>query len=179
VLDAEVYSWQQIGRLKSYSEGNASESIEFNMKIPSTKEDPEGLPIPLVILKQNAKTLLFETPPVMIVSIYRGVLDVNTVGIPYLSADAMGEADPACLTPAYLYAQQFAVYLTWKVFNARAFTKYALMTLLQAIELKWYKTYVMNGIEIILDKVNFDLPFPEFGSGVVKIEGWTARVEEA
>ncbi len=60
-------------------------------------------------------------------------------------------------------------FLNWKAFRARGFTKFIELTLPQVLALRWDKKYNIDGIELILDKINFELPH----FGTVKIEGFT------
>jgi hypothetical protein len=63
----------------------------------------------------------------------------------------------------------YSEFLDWKAYTARGFTKYLMLTLQQVIAMEFDTRYVINGIEVILDKVNFELPH----YGIVKLEGFT------
>jgi len=73
------------------------------------------------------------------------------------------------LAPSYIYEQVYKDFLNWKAFKARGFTKYIELTLSQLLALRWDKKYNIDGIEVILDKISFELPH----YGTVKIEGFT------
>jgi len=175
VTTGEIKEWKQIGRLKEYISGNGAESVELALKIPGAVAHPDGYPLPKLELTPLNRSYAFETMKETIVSIYHGRKEVNTVGIPYLSADCWGIAAgwsiglTPYLAPAYLYEKVYKEFLNWKAFKARGFIKYIELTLPQVLALRWDKKYNIEGIEVILDKINFELPH----YGMVKIEGFT------
>src|SRR5665647_427133 len=175
VTSGDVKEWKQIGRLKEYVSGNGAESVELALKIPVAVAHPDGYPLPKLELTPLNRSYAFANINETIASIYHGRKEVNGVGIPYLSADCWGIADgwsiglTPYLAPEYLYEKVYKEFLNWKAFKARGFNKYIELTLPQVLALRWDKKYNINGIEVILDKINFELPH----YGTVKIEGFT------
>ena len=176
VLNGEVLEWNQIGRLKEYSEGTGSEKVELEVKIPKMVAHEDGYPVPKAEIKPLNRSYAFDALTDMIIAIYHGRKEVNGVMIPYSSGDRWGIADgwsiglTTYLAPEYLYLQLYKDFLEWKAYRARAFTKYIQLTLVEVLSLRFDKKYVIDGIEIILDKINYELPH----KGTVKIEGFTS-----
>ena len=176
VKNGELLEWKEIGRLKEYISGNGSVSVELELKVPHAVAHPDGYPLPKLELTPLNRSYAFGAILETIVSLYHGRKEVNSVGIPYLSADCWGIADgwsiglTPYLAPEYLYEKIYSEFLNWKGYRARRFTKYIQLTLPEVLLLRWDRKYVIDGTEIILDKVNFELPH----YGIVKIEGYTA-----
>jgi len=176
VNNSDVLSWAEIGRLKAYISGNGATSVELALRIPRTVPHPDGYAITKLELTPLNRTYAFGPLQDTIVSLYHGREDVGLAGIPYLSADRWGLASgwsigvTTNLEPEYLFTQVYSDFLNWQTYRARGFTKYIQLTLPEVLMLQWDKKYVINGIEIILDKINFELPH----WGVVKIEGFTS-----
>jgi len=183
VSDGGVKSWKQVGRLREISIGNGSEKVELAVKIPRAVAHSDGYVIPKLEFIPTTETinlsainrLQFEAISELIVSLYHGLKDVGSVGIPYTSGDRWGITDgwsvgvSTYLSPEYLYQKVYSEFLNWKGYRARAFTKYIELTLAQVLSLRWDKTYVVDGVEIILDKINFEIPH----YGTVRIDGYT------
>ena len=175
VKNGELLEWKEIGRLKQYVSGNGSVSVELDLKIPSAVAHPDGYPLPKLELTPLNRSYAFGAIQETIVSLYHGRKEVNSVGIPYLSADCWGIADgwsiglTPYLAPEYLYEKVYSEFLNWKGYRARRFTKYIQLTLPEVLLLRWDRKYVIDGTEIILDKINFELPH----YGTMKIEGYT------
>ncbi len=176
VTTNEIKEWKQIGRLKEYISGTGSESIELALKIPRAVVHPDGYPVPKLELTPLNRSYAFENLKETIVSIYHGRKNINSMNIPLLSGDSWGVAGgwsiglTPHLAPACIYEQVYKDFLNWKAFKARGFTKFIELTLPQVLALRWDKKYNIDGIEVILDKINFELPH----YGMVKIEGFTA-----
>src|SRR5665647_1168025 len=176
VLNGEVLEWNQIGRLKEYSEGTGSEKVELEVKIPKMVAHEDGYPVPKAEIKPLNRSYAFDALTHMIIAIYHGRKQVNGVMIPYSSGDRWGIADgwsiglTTYLAPEYLYLQLYKDFLEWKAYRARAFTKYIQLTLVEVLSLRFDKKYVVDGNEVIMDKIYFELPH----KGIVKIEGFTA-----
>jgi len=60
--------------------------------------------------------------------------------------------------------------LNWQTYKARAFTKYLALSLPQLLSLQWGKRYVVNGVVVVFDKLNYELPY----KGQVEVIGYTA-----
>ena len=75
------------------------------------------------------------------------------------------------LAPDYLYTALYTDYLQWKTstFSTKAFTKYIRLTLPPLLSLRWAKRYFIGGVQVILDKINYEHPF----TGIVKVDGFT------
>lgn len=176
VNNGDVLSWSEIGRLKEYLAGTGATTVELAVKVPRTIRHPDGYAITKLELTPLNRSYNFGAITETIVSIYHGREEVNGAGIPYLAGDrwALGNvatfAFTTHLAPEYLYEKLYSEFLNWKAYRARSFTKYIQLTLPEVLSLRWDKKYVINGIEIILDKINFELPH----YGVVKIEGFTS-----
>jgi len=173
--NSDVLEWKQIGRLKDYTSGTDPEKIEFAFKVPVGIIDGEGdgtryisphldISLPMLTDTNNGMNELM-------ISLYHG----RKSNIPFLSGVHWEITEvwtielPVYLTPAYLLPLH-TDFLNWKAYQARAFTKYIQLTLPEVLSLRWDKKYVIDGIEVILDKINFELPH----KGTVKIEGFTA-----
>ncbi len=175
VITNEIKEWKQIGRLKEYISGNGSESVELDLKIPRAVVHPDGYQVPKLELTPLNRSYTFENMKETIVSIYHGRKNINSVGIPVISGDSWAIANgwsiglTPHLAPACIYELVYTDFLNWKAFKARGFVKFIELTLAQVLALRWDKKYTIDGIELILDKINFELPH----YGTVKIEGFT------
>jgi len=183
ISDGGVFAWKQVGRLREILIGNGSTKVELSVKIPRAIDHPDGYLIPKLEISPIAETinleiiqkLNFESITELIVSLYHGRKDLNNVGIPYSSGDkrgigtAMTVEVATYLTPLYLYENVYSDFLNWKAYRARGITKYIQLTLPEVLSLRWDKVYVIDGIHIILDKINFELPH----NGKVKINAFT------
>jgi hypothetical protein len=171
VADGETLSWQRIGKLKDYSEGNASDGIEIDFKIPALVYGENAMYFPQVVVKYLPKVMEFANLEEIYVSLYRGMIDdVNVVLYPTIT-DVQTSDSGTTLTPEYLFNACHKDFLRWKAFDARKFTKYFRMTLPEVMALKWDKRYLVNGVEIIIERINFDLPY----DGIVQIDGYTGK----
>ncbi|MEI7527088.1 MAG: hypothetical protein WCJ95_22250, partial [Mariniphaga sp.] len=73
------------------------------------------------------------------------------------------------LKPVYLYNAVYAEFLNWKTYRAREFTKYIELSLNDVVALQWGKRYVIDGVVVILNKINYELPY----CGIVELDGFT------
>lgn len=175
-----VLEWQRIGRLKDYRQGNGEQETEIKVTVPSNATDTgfndyiPYLPISRTVWTESFITTLSG----LVVSIYRGIISPGPLSYALISAeeihiDSLYPAIPIILTqnltPNYLNSEVYSDWLAWRA-NARSFTKYIMLSLSELVQLSWRKRYVVSGIQIMLDKIKYDIPH----RGMVKIEGYTA-----
>ena len=172
--DSSLY-WSMIGRLKPYISGKGGLKIEFPVKVPPT-HDLDDVMHPYLGIDPAKKSgvlyLIINDMTDLYVSLYRGIVRFGVGGTsqPLICAEKYVAGITPSLVPADLYTDVYYDYLIWKSLRARPFTKYIQLTLPQLISLQWDKRYCISGIWVILDKINYELPY----KGVVKIEGYTA-----
>lgn len=186
VDENDVLVWKQVGRLHEVMEGDGANALVINAKVPIQKqyeltnmssEWKFECPAFQTIVRQVGDH--YTAMPFFAVSLYHGIKTwANYTGpfnnIPYTSAEKISidkTIDTGIsLKPTFLYFNLHLTFLSWQTYRARPFTKYIQLTLVQLLALQWGKRYTINGIEVILDKINYELPF----TGTVKIEGCTA-----
>jgi hypothetical protein len=175
-FEGETLVWHEIGRLKAYVEGTGSVKVELELKIPSMMlHSVYDFPIPFLGADALNRGYSFAAPSDNIFSLYHGRVTIGGVAIPFVCADRWAIGDgwaygfSTYLAPEHLYAKVYSEFFNWKAYSARGFTKYVMLSLQEVIALEFETRYVVNGVEIILDKVNFELPH----YGVVKLEGYT------
>jgi len=170
--DSSLY-WSMIGRLKPLISGNGGLKIEFPVKVPQSHYLDNILNpyLPIDITKKTGMSYLINNDMTeLYVSLYRGIVGVGGgTTRPLIYAEKYGEGTPS-LVPADLYTDVFEKYITWKTLYARACTKYIQLTLPQLIALQWGKRYFIGGIRVVLEKINYEVPF----TGIVKVGGYTA-----
>lgn len=179
-LDNEVLEWQKVGRLREVMVGDGENVAEINVKIPDqtpykifSGQNEWNLECPalrnIVRSYKNNKTIM----PYLAITLYHGIHTLEGRNISYASFDQYsldGTIDTGMsLKPIYLYDNLYSEFLNWQTYRARAFTKFIELTLVQLIALQWGKQYNIGGIDVILDKINYELPH----NGTVKIEGFT------
>ena len=170
--------WQEVGRLREVKAGDGENVIEIDAKIPDQiKVVTEGINFELPIIKSiviENSFHNFTNVPGFIITLYHGRRQFGAAGFPYASYDRYsldGTIDTAIsLKPSFLYDAVYSEFLNWQNFRARPFMKFIELSLIQLLALQWGKRYNIDGNEIILDKINFELPH----TGTVKIEGLTA-----
>lgn len=177
----EVLEWQKVGRLREVLMGEGENVVEIDIKIQGQTEykivsgtTEWNLECPdlrnVARSWKNNITIL----PYFAVTLYHGIKIIDGKSISYSSADQYsinGTIDTGIsLTPAYLYNNLYSEFLNWQTYRARAFTKYIELSIIQLLALQWGKRYNIDGIEVIFDKINFELPH----KGTVKIEGFTS-----
>ena len=176
-----VLQWQEVGRLREVSEGTGENVAEIEAKVPPQKayiiqsgvnEWSEECPVFNTIFRDGKENITII--PYFAITLYHGIKTYDGVSIPYASFDRYsldGTIDTGIsLKPAYLYPNFWEAFLSWQTYRARPFTKYISLSLSQVLALQWGKRYNINGTEVILDKINFELPH----YGTVKIDGYTS-----
>lgn len=189
VLNSDnVLEWQEIGRLKEAREGKGENVVELDVCVPAQvafKFDGDGglfdapwLPKISHVPDSYQSAKILPTTDFLAVSLYHGIKNNAGSSYPLISFDRYW-CNPTIvptidnemsLKPAYLYDRIYSDVINWQTYRARGFTKYVQLTLSELLMLQWDKKYVINSIEIILDKINFELPH----YGTVKIEGFTS-----
>jgi hypothetical protein len=153
--------------------------------VPAQKMDSEGrtfespwLPKITRVPGSYQASEILPTTDFLAISLYHGMKTVGASQYPLISFDRYW-CDPSItplidnemsLKPQYLYDTIYADLINWQTYRARGFTKYVQLTIPEVLSLRWDKKYVISGIEVILDKINFELPH----YGIVKIEGFTS-----
>ena len=167
--DSSLY-WSIIGRLKPLISGNGGLNIEFPVKVPSTRTMDDVMHPYLVIdtAKKMGVDLIYNDMTELYVSLYRGIVYREGVLIPLICAERWAPDVTPSLAPADLYSDVFKPYINWKILYARGFTKYLQLTLPQLMALQWGKRYFIGGIRVILEKINYEIPF----TGIVKVDGY-------
>ncbi len=176
-----VLEWNEVGRLREVSEGESDNISEIKVIVPPQKRykivsgaNEWNLECPVFNTIFRDGKLNFIVIPQFAVTLYHGIKTMDGISIPYASFDRFSLDNSIdtgmSLKPVYLYENFYEQFLDWQTYRARSFTKYIQLTLTQVLALQWGKRYNINGIEIILDKINFELPH----HGTVKIEGYTS-----
>jgi hypothetical protein len=178
--DSGDLEWQEIGRLKEYREGDGENTADLNVKIPVQKQYSVLTPTEKILecpallnitreWKANLTIISF-----LAITLYHGRKMLSGVNYPYASFDRFsvdGTIDTGIsLKPAYLYNTVYSEMLNWQTYRARPFTKYLALSLTQLIALQWGKRYMINGVVVIFDKLNYELPY----SGQIEATGYTA-----
>lgn len=167
--------WKMIGQFKPFTQGNASMKIEIPVKIPRTIQYRENYLFPLMDIDLK-RTMNYNTSMITInmtdlyVSLYRGIVNLGGSIQAMICAEKYLPGVTTSLVPSELYASVYCHYLNWKSMKARSFTKYILLSLPELMALQWGKRYFISGVWVILDKINYELPY----RGLVKIDGYTA-----
>lgn len=181
--DGGDYEWRRIGRLKPYMEGEGEKEFELKVNIPANEKrliqelslELEAPVVPVSIAAYTEHFLEYGT----YVSLFRGSLALAGGAVfPYINNDRFlldGSVDyQSTLTPTYLYDNYYADFVNWQTYHARGASKLLKLPLIKVINLQFRKRYVINGIPILLNKINFELPH----KGVVKVEAFTAPARE-
>ena len=188
--DADTLVWKEVGRLKEVKTGEGEFEVELNVNVPKQTtylcnglnfECPSILSIsknPSIPSFAGYGVNVLNKPAVtfveaLYVTLYHGRKTFTTIGTPYTSFDRYsrdGTIDTGMsLKPAYLYDKVYLEFINWQTYRARGFTKYIQLSLLQLLALQWGKRYMINGTVVILDKINYDLPY----TGTVEISGFS------
>lgn len=171
--DSSLY-WSQIGRLKPHIVGNGGLKIEFPVKVPPTDlvtwpfHPYLAIDITIKRGRSNNEWFLYNDMSELYVSLFRGYID-SMGGLLTCAEKWAPDATPS-LVPADLFTSSHDDYLIWKSTNARKFTKYIQLDLPSLMALQWGKRYFIGGIRVVLEKINYELPW----TGIVKVEGYTA-----
>jgi len=165
--------WYMIGRFKPLISGNGELKIDFPVKVPPSHDMDDVLHPWLGIdtaKKEGVLYLINNDMTDLYVSLYRGVVNYGGAYHPLICAEKWSPTATPSLVPADLYTDVFADYILWKTTAARGFTKYIQLTLPQLMALQWGKRYFISGIRVVLEKINYEVPF----TGIVKVDGYTA-----
>ena len=191
--EAGTMIWKEIGRLKEVKIWPGENTIEINVKVPGLnyfavpivettyseyvlgQTGPGNVNFELIDLKEivrmNGDTLT--EIDFLAITLYRGRQYFNGVLVPYLSSEKRSlDGRIICInsiSPLYLYNTVYADFINWQTYRARPFTKYIELTMAEVLNLQWSKRYVINGIVVILDTINYELPY----YGVVEVKGFT------
>ena len=175
--------WQEIGRLKDFPELAGEEVAEIGIQVPGQSQYVEHsitLESPLVTrYMQNNYTMMyyerdFTSNMPLSITLYHGRKTfAGLVNYPYCSASKISMDGlintGMSLKPVYLYNAVYAEFLNWKTYRAREFTKYIELSLNDVVALQWGKRYVIDGVVVILNKINYELPY----CGIVELDGFT------
>ena len=171
VFNSPDYSWEEIGRLKSLTIGTEENNFEISADIPM-QIILGDIDIPIIDFAINKDEIYINLDKIYI-SWFRGIHQLNLVNYPLMSFDRYslnGIVDfTTSLKPAYLYETVYKEFINWKTYRARECTKYLKLTLAEVVQLQWRKRYVISGIPILLNQINFEVPY----RGIVKINGFT------
>lgn len=176
--EQDALYWQRIGRLRGYYHLNGDDETEIAVTVPANSSGVYDSYPDLNIQASLWKDSFISQLSGVTVSLFHGTKTVG--GIPFvlisaddLHIDVVAPGSPIelgmSLKPAYLYETVYSEWLNWH-YRTRKFTKYLQLSLTDLVKLSWRKRYVVNGIQFILNKVNYELPH----KGTVKIEGYTA-----
>ncbi|MEI7844717.1 MAG: hypothetical protein WCK35_02835 [Chloroflexota bacterium] len=172
-VDSSLY-WSMIGRLKPYTSGNGGLKIEFNVKVPQSHQLNDNL-WPYIPIGPSRKYdqilwLLRTDMSELYISLFRGFVTIGGSIALLICAEKYAPDVSPSLEPIDLNTISFEAYSTWKSTTARGFTKYIQLTLPQLMALQWGKRYFISGVRVVLEKINYDVPF----TGIVKVDGYTA-----
>lgn len=177
----DVLEWKEVGRLHEVRVGDGENDVEINAKVPAQKQykilnaqNEWTLECPFFKSLSRMANDKITTIPYFAITLYHGMKIMSGISIPYASFDRFSidvTIDTGIsLKPSYLYDTLYSKFLNWQTYRARAFTKYIELSLVQLLALQWGKRYNIDGIEVILDKINSELPH----YGTVKVKGYTA-----
>jgi hypothetical protein len=178
VKEGESYSWERIGRLTSYREGDGENEVNIDAIIPYFIR-PEGYTDTYFELPHLEYTLstfdkFFVDMGMLAFIFYHGSQIINGTTHYLTNADKLsvdGSVDfGRSLTPEYLYQQVYRDFISWETYRKKAVTKYLVMSLREVLALEWARRYKISDSVIILDKIKFDLPY----EGIIEVEGYTA-----
>lgn len=176
INEDDVLEWKRVGRLQEVHVGDGENEIELDVNVPAQYEynqDGVAVEAPSVLSLAVNPVNSFTAVNKLIFSIYQGRTNFGGVSFPCTSAEATtfdgAITNGANLTPVFLYDNVYKDYLNWQTYRMRGFTKYIELSLAELVSLQWGKRYVINGVAIILEVINYDLPY----QGVVEIRGFT------
>lgn len=169
---SDQYNWNEIARLKMVTSGTEETKFEIYAKVPCqvvvNNIDMPSLNITIDTLVNylNIKQMYF--------SLFQGNYPFMGSICPVLSFDRYSTGNGTwdygkSLKPAYLYETVYKEFINLKTYRARECTKYLQLSLAEVVALQFRKRYLISGVSILLNKVNFDLPY----RGIVKINGFT------
>lgn len=174
--DDDVPEWKRVGRLQEILVGDGENEIVLEINIPAQYEysqDGVAFEAPSVLSLAVNPEKSFTAVNKLILTIYQGRQTFGGVSFPYASAEATTFdgviTNSANLIPQFLYDNVYEDFMNWSTYRLRGFTKNIALTLPQLISLQWGKRYIINGVVVILDVINYDLPY----KGNVEIRGFT------
>jgi hypothetical protein len=180
INESNALEWKEVGRLRDYTAGDGENVVELNVRVPpqvkfqasylSTTWNLECPSLPAIVRASNDS---FTQIPFLAITLYHGRKTFDGLSFPYATFDRYsqdGTKDMGIsLKPSCLYQTVYSQFLNWQTYRARYFTKYIELSSLQLIALQWGKRYMIGGVQVILSRVNYDLPY----DGKVKAEGYT------
>ncbi|MGD9928887.1 MAG: hypothetical protein AB7U05_02610 [Mangrovibacterium sp.] len=176
--ETDVWQWKRIGRLKPYLTGDGSDEYEIDVIVPpSIAHTHAGVTVELPDL-DTARDRSFEFMPVPFTMLLAWPKrDIGGVSWPLLTSDEKSVDGSITfdynLTPKFLFDNCYGELITWQTFIKKKIIKYLKLSLSEAVRLNWRRMYIINGVPIVLDKVNMDVPY----KGIVKIEGYKAALD--
>jgi len=163
---SDVLEWLEIGRLRELREGEGENATELAVTVPEQKKyvfNSTNLECPSLLSISKSGDSYLTPVTFLAITLYHGRKPFGTTKYPYASFDRFsisGLIDTGIsFKPAYLYDTVYSELLNWQTYRARAFTKYLALSLPQLIALQWGKRYMINGVVVIFDKLNYELPF--------------------
>lgn len=168
--DSSTYSWEEIGRLQSYSRDNGENEYSIDVTVPYQVAWGD-IDIPEInYVLQGDKT--FEDLGKMAMTLFRSGWPANSVVYPLLSFDRFSlDASrdyTSSMKPEYLYTVLYKLFVDWQTYRARKCIKYLAINLADAVSLRYDQRLKISGIPILIDKIIFELPFID----VIKIDGY-------
>ncbi len=189
--DDDTWIYQRIGRLKPYSEGDGKNEFKIEATVPyqvkraitfcqqfntytgSVTDQDVELPYLGITLDKSSNFMDIG----LYITFFRHMKNITANGTlihwPYASFDRYsldGDNDMTPnLLPAYLYEQLHSEFINWQTYRKKPATKYIELSLLKVVALQWDIQYIIEGVPILLDKINFDLVY----NGLVELNGYT------
>jgi hypothetical protein len=193
VMDVNgVLQWQEIDKERRAlaEKKDLSGSIEIDVKVPAQRGyDTNSIHLEAPDLKSiTLDTASFLTNIPITVTLYQGRQWMgnapNNVYFPFATFDqfSLGPTPTMnnfndgyidfrmSLKPDYLMSALYNDWMNWQAYRARGFTKYIELPLKDLVALQFGKRYMISGVQMILDRIKYDLPY----QGVVEVDGFTA-----
>jgi hypothetical protein len=174
--DLDEYVWKRYARLQAYKTGNGEDETEIKIKVPPqlVKDINFTGDADMPFINFTLSTFEnFTDINQLAILLFRGRRPPTFISHPVLSAEQYspdGSIDyNSSLMPSYIYVALFKEWVNSKAYKKREVTKYLLLSLAEVVSLQFRKRYLISGVSILLNKVNFDLPY----RGIVKINGFT------
>ena len=151
------------------------DGLDYSAECPSFTSISKNMDSPYFYYGCNvANRAAYTAVSFLAISLYHGRKTFSFRNYPYTSFDQYsldGTIDTRMsLKPIYLYDNVYLEFLNWQTYRTRGFTKYIQLSLLQLLALQWGRRYMINGSVVILDTINYDLPY----TGTVEVSGFTA-----
>ncbi len=184
--ESDALYWSRFGRLKGITSGEGELYEQpIKAKIPEQVKmmGAEGPQLKISLDDYQKEGGVAARLSDLYISVYRGKSQLTGLNFPLLCAEETTLADPdlsyspvqyltSNLQPKCLI-NSHQDFLNFKG-NTIGATKYLRLSLRDVINLKWNKRYVINGIPILINKINYELPH----KGICKIEAYTAPARE-